>query len=87
MPWKECHVVDERLSGASVQQNDPSCFSMLDINSDVHSSSLRRSAQVPQIGDAFRGATIERLVPWNGVDDDQLCGVGACQIEGLLKRS
>ena len=41
------------LSGASVQQNDPSCFSLLDINSDVHSSSLRRSAQVQQIRARF----------------------------------
>jgi hypothetical protein len=76
-----------RLSGASVQQNDPSCFSVLDINSDVHSSSLRRSPQVQQIGDSFRGSSIKGLAPWNGVDNDQLCGVDACQSEGLLKRS
>src|SRR5438445_11469057 len=63
------------LSGASVQQNDPSCFSLLDINSDVHSSSLRRSAQVQQIGDSFRGSTIKGLAPWNGVDNDQFCVV------------
>jgi len=75
------------LSGASVQQNDPSCFSLLDINSDVHSSSLRRSAQVQQIGDSFRGSTIKGLAPWNGVDNDQFCVVDACQSEGLLKRS
>ena len=74
------------LSGASVQQNDPSCFSVLDINSDAHSSSLRRSAQVQQIGDSFRGSTIKGLAPWNGVDNDQFCVVDACQSEGLLKR-
>jgi hypothetical protein len=75
------------LSGASVQQNDFSCFSALDINSDVHSSSLCRSAQVQQIRDSFRGSSIKGLVAWNGVDNDQLCGMGACQSEGLLKRS
>src|SRR3989442_11075345 len=67
------------LSGASVQQYDPSCFSVLDIHSDVHSSSLRRCAQVQQIGDSFRGSSIKGLAPWNGGDDDQFCGVDACQ--------
>jgi hypothetical protein len=74
------------LAGASVQQNDFIRFSVLDINSHIHTSSLSRGTQLQQIRHSFRGPCVEGLVGWNGVDDDHACGVGPCQGEGLRER-
>jgi hypothetical protein len=49
--------------------------SVLNINPDFHSSSLRRGAQVQQIDHSFGGPGVKALIAWNGVDNDQLCGL------------
>jgi hypothetical protein len=61
--------------------------SVLNINPDFHSSSLRRGAQVQEIDHSFGGPGVKALIAWNGVDNDQLCGMGMRQSEGPLKRS